>query len=131
MNAKSEARRGDVWNQIDKDRRHSRLLLFVIVAAWSVVFLMVLVYGALVFIDVWEAWGIWSRGGAPSSYVIEQLFPLVIVVGIVSILVATLSTIGALVRSRTATLGEIQLRLAALESILRAQPDSNQDEIRE
>ena len=58
-----------------------------------------------------------------SSDVIRFLLPLVYVVGLVSLLIAVLSTIGVFIRSRTATLGEIQLRLAALESILRVQTD--------
>jgi hypothetical protein len=40
------------------------------------------------------------------------------------LVVATLSTIGIFLRMRTATLSEIQLRLAALESMLAAEPDS-------
>jgi hypothetical protein len=40
------------------------------------------------------------------------------------VLVATLSTIGIFLRLRTASLTEIQLRLAALEDVLGAQADA-------
>lgn len=44
--------------------------------------------------------------------------PLVIALGILSVLIATVSTIGMFVRMRTASLHEIQLRLAALEEMI-------------
>jgi hypothetical protein len=49
--------------------------------------------------------------------------PGLIVLGLLSVLVATLSTIGVFLRLRTASLMEIQLRLAALEDMLGARPD--------
>jgi hypothetical protein len=50
--------------------------------------------------------------------VISTLMPLVAVIGFVSLLVAVLSTVGVFLRLRTASLSEIQLRLAALEGML-------------
>jgi hypothetical protein len=47
--------------------------------------------------------------------------PLLTVVGMLSALVATLSTIAIFLRLRTSSLSEIQLRLAALEDILSAE----------
>ncbi|HET8650890.1 MAG TPA: hypothetical protein VFL95_12670 [Gemmatimonadales bacterium] len=44
--------------------------------------------------------------------------PFLITLGVLSLLVATLSTIGIFLRLRTASLSEIQLRLAALENLL-------------
>ncbi len=123
MIASQERRPSDVWDQIDKDKRDSRLLRRVIVVAWSVVLLMVLIFAVVVVYKVIGAWRIWQVGGVPYTFIIDQLMPLVFVVGVLSLLIATLSTIAAFVRSRIATLAEIQLRLAALESILRAQPD--------
>ena len=41
-----------------------------------------------------------------------------IVLGVLSVLIATLSTVGMFLRQRTASLAEIQLRLAALEELL-------------
>lgn len=50
--------------------------------------------------------------------------PLVVVLGTISLLIATLSTVGIFFRLRTASLAEIQLRLAALEDVLRSKPDA-------
>lgn len=52
------------------------------------------------------------------------LMPLVWVLGTVSLLVATLSTVGVFLRFRTATLGEIRLRLTALEQMVSDQGES-------
>jgi hypothetical protein len=40
-----------------------------------------------------------------------------------SVLIATLSTVAVFLRLRTSSLAETQLRLAALEDMLTAQPD--------
>jgi hypothetical protein len=44
--------------------------------------------------------------------------PFVGTLGMLSVLVATVSTIGVFIRMRTSSLHEIQLRLAALEDLL-------------
>jgi hypothetical protein len=124
MNAIHEPGRGDVWDQIDRDKRTDRLIRRVIVIAWSVVLLMLLIYAILVLLDVTRSWELAEMGAMASTDAILTVMPLVYAVGAISLVLATLSTIGAFLRSRTATLSEIQLRLAGLESILRAQADS-------
>ena len=51
--------------------------------------------------------------------------PLFTTLLMLSVLIATLSTVAIFLRLRTATLSEIQLRLAALEDMLASRPDSN------
>jgi hypothetical protein len=55
--------------------------------------------------------------------VFGSAMPLFIVLGFLSVLIATLSTVGVFLRLRTASLTEIQLRLAALEEMLRSRKD--------
>ena len=124
MNAIHEPGRGDVWEQIDRDRRTDRLIRRVIVVAWGVVLLMLLIYAILVLLDVKRALEMAEMGAMSASDVRMSVMPLVYAIGAIGLVLATLSTIGAFLRSRTATLSEIQLRLAGLESILRAQADS-------
>ena len=124
MNAIHEPGRADVWDQIDRDKRTDRRIRRVIVIAWSVVLLMLLIYATLVLLDVARSWELAGMGGMSPTDAILSVMPLVYAVGAISLVLATLSTIGAFLRSRTATLSEIQLRLAGLESILRAQADS-------
>ena len=52
--------------------------------------------------------------------------PFVTTIGMLSVLIATLSTVAVFLRLRTSSLAEIQLRLAALEDMLTAQPDERQ-----
>ena len=61
--------------------------------------------------------------------VTEAILPIVIVLMILSTLIATLSTVGIFLRLRTASLQEIQLRLAALEAML-TRDDSATDNLR-
>jgi hypothetical protein len=64
-----------------------------------------------------------DRGGVWCSVVSigsiwSAAIPFLITLGVLSLLVATLSTIGIFLRLRTASLSEIQLRLAAREDLL-------------
>jgi len=53
--------------------------------------------------------------------------PLIGVLWTLSLLVSALTTVGVFLRLRTASLSEIQLRLAALEEMLTAQSDAPSD----
>lgn len=53
--------------------------------------------------------------------VYDAALPLVAVVGVLSLLIATLGTVGIFLRLRTASLSEIQLRLANLEDMVRGE----------
>jgi hypothetical protein len=50
-----------------------------------------------------------------------------VVLGVLSLLIAVLSTVGIFLRLRTASLTEIQLRLAALEQVLASRLDPAQE----
>ena len=79
-----------------------------------------LVYAAIVIARIMDMMRLTAVGMAPPSAAIEAALPLVTVLGLLSVLVATLCTIGIFLRLRTASLTEIQLRLAALEDMLRS-----------
>jgi hypothetical protein len=65
-------------------------------------------------------------GAVPWMTVMASAMPLIDVLWKLSLLVATLSTVGIFLRLRTASLTEIQLRLAALEEMIASRPDSPQ-----
>ncbi|HEU4631741.1 MAG TPA: hypothetical protein VFS08_18475 [Gemmatimonadaceae bacterium] len=111
--------RPDAWSIIEREQRRDRLVRRTSLAAWSVTFVVVLVYGAIVAAQIAHAMRLVEVGAARPSAVYDAAIPLVLVVGVISLLVATLSTIGIFLRLRTASLAEIQLRLAALEEMLR------------
>jgi len=115
------------WTIIESERRHDRLIRGVSVVAWSVTFLLLLAYAAMVGSEVLKTMDRVLIGLAHHREIYQTLMPMVAVVGAISLLIAMLSTVGVFLRFRTASLAEIQLRLAALEQILAATPDPEDD----
>jgi len=112
---------------IENERRRDRFIRRVSIIAWSVTFLLVLLVAALVGVQVTQMARLASVGAVPWSTVVGSAMPLLDVLWKLSLLVAGLSTIGIFLRLRTASLTEIQVRLAALEAMLAAKPDSTQE----
>ena len=107
------------WAMIEQDKRRDEFLRKISRVAWIVTFVIVLLftltYAALlgyrvIFFGLGRAWD--------QMELLKAALPFFASLGVVCILVATLSTIGMFTRVRTASLAEIQLRLAALEDIL-------------
>ena len=112
---------------IENERRRDRFIRKVSIAAWSTTVFLVLVVAAMVSVQVVEMTKAGLLGAVPWMTVMASAMPLVDVLWKLSLLVATLSTIGIFLRLRTASLTEIQLRLAALEEMIASQPDSRQN----
>ena len=102
------------WAQVEREKRIDRMVRRVMVGAWTVALVLVLGFVALTGIQVADL----LRGGLPWSVIVGAAFPMMIVLGMLSVLVATLATIAVFLRLRTASLTEIQQRLATLEEIL-------------
>ena len=117
MESKSSASAA-AWAAIEEEKRRDRFIRRVSVVAWTVTFVLLLVFGVAVGAQVAQMLRLVGDGGAPFTVVIWSAMPLLVVVGILSLLIATLSTVGIFLRLRTASLAEIQLRLAALEEML-------------
>ena len=114
---------GEAWAMIDREKRRDRVIRRVGVTAWTVTFLIALVFTVMVGKGVADTVRAANLGAVPWSAVVGTAMPLIIVLGFLSLLIATLSTVGIFLRLRTASLAEIQLRLAALEAMLSARPD--------
>ena len=112
--------RADVWATIEKEKRRDRFIRRTSVVAWTGTFAIVLVYAAIVVARVMDMMRLTAVGMVRPGAALEAAVPLVTVLGLLSVLVATLSTIGIFLRLRTASLIEIQLRLTALEDMLRS-----------
>jgi hypothetical protein len=110
----------NVWPGIENERRRDRLVRKVAVAAWSVTGALVLLLGVAVGLQVALVARAAVAGALPWTAVFGVAMPFIIVLGILSVLIATLATIGVFLRLRTASLADIQLRLAALEEMLSA-----------
>ena len=109
---------------IDAEKRRDRFIRRVSIA-WSVTFAIVLLFVALTVPGFIEMFRGALAGNLPWITVVGIATPTISTLLILSILVATLSTVGVFLRFRSASLTEIQVRLAHLEDILAAQGSPN------
>jgi hypothetical protein len=112
-----------VWKAIEDEKRRDRNLRRVSIVAWSITFLIVLVLAVLIGLQISEMIRAFTVGMVPRAAVVGAAMPLVIIVGLLSVLIATLSTVGIFLRLRTASLMEIQARLSAIEAMVASKPD--------
>jgi hypothetical protein len=106
------------WVLIDAERRRDRLLRRISIGAWSVTLLVVLIFILAVGTQIWQMMKELQVGAIATTMVVHAAMPLIWGLGLVSLLIATLSTIGVFLRLRAASLAEIQVRLAALEELV-------------
>lgn len=121
MTGSAGSQPGSGWDAIERERRLDRWVRRICGIAWGLTFVLTGCYAALVSQQVFEALRRQQVGAATGESVLAAAMPLVIALGVLALLVATLSTVGMFLRFRTAALGEIQLRLAALEAMLTAE----------
>jgi len=106
------------WALIENEKRRDRFIRRVSIAAWTATFVIVLVIAILTTISVVEMAKAQMAGAVPWVTVMAAAMPLVDVLWKLSLLVATFSSIAIFLRLRTASLAEIQLRLATLEEMV-------------
>ena len=116
-----------LWASIDQEKRRDRFINRVTYAAWAVTLALILTLGVMSVVSaihnvprVLDGQGGIRTATLGESWmsVVSALLPFVAIVGVVSLLIATLATIGVFLRMRTASLIEIQMRLASLEQML-------------
>ena len=112
-----------VWAVIEREKRRDKLVRRVSVSAWAVTGGAVMFFGVVTGLEVWRTVRLAGQGLIRWAEVFASLMPVVVVIGVLSLLVATLSTVGIFLRLRTASLSEIQLRLAALEEMITSHLD--------
>ena len=118
MNNAKASSSSSVWDAIENEKKRDRFIRKVSVVAWSVTGALVLVLTILVGIQIYELTVGAFAGAVPWLSVAGAAMPFVIALGMLTVLIATVSTIGVFLRMRTSSLHEIQLRLAALEEML-------------
>jgi pheromone shutdown protein TraB len=114
------------WELIENEKRRDRFIHRVNRMAWIATLVIVLLIVAMVTVQVIEMTKGALLGAVPWMTVMALAMPLIDVLWKLSLLIAALSTVGIFLRLRTASLTEIQLRLAALEQMLVSRPDSEQ-----
>ena len=116
-----------VWSVIEREKRRDKLVRRVSVAGWSVTGAAVLVFGGVTTVEVWRMVRLATADIAPWSEVFRITVPFVAVVGVLGLLIAVLSTVGIFLRLRTASLSEIQMRLAGLEEMISSHLELHDD----
>lgn len=124
QDASIDERQEAVWAAIDREHRKDRFVKRLSVVAWSATAVILLVFAGFIGRDVAHTARLAEIGAVRSDAVLDALMPLIAVLGSVSLLVAVLATIGVFLRLRTASLSEIQHRLAALESAILDRPEA-------
>jgi len=118
MNHSRDAERGEISAIIDGEKKRDRLVRRVCFIAWGVTLTVMLVFAGIVGAEVAQTIK-YARAGLANTYsVFTAAIPLLGVVGATSLLLALVSTAAVFLRFRTASLADIQLRLAALEAVL-------------
>jgi Na+/proline symporter len=120
MNAPSSAYEA-AWSAIDREKRRDRTIRRLSIISWSTTFLVLLVFAAIMLARIVLVQQRVEAGLAMPQAAYDAALPLVAVFGVFSLLIATLSTVGIFLRLRTASLSEIQLRLASLEDMVRGE----------
>ena len=121
MNGSAYLGHDEMWNRIDQEKDRDRALRRVSSISWGITFFILFLLSVRVGVQVYGIMGDWGSGLSGTQrfvFAFNALLPLLGVVGGISLLIGTLSTVGIFLRLRTASLGEVQLRLAALEEIL-------------
>lgn len=119
------------WALVETEKRRDRVIRRVSIAAWAVTFVILLLFAVFAAAQVSMMVRMAAAGGMPWQAVFAAAMPFIGALWILSLLVATLSTVGVFLRFRTASLTEIQLRLAALEDTLASRPDAGGGEAAE
>jgi hypothetical protein len=118
MNHWTDPKQGDISTIIEAEKKRDRLVRRVSLIAWIVTLTVMLLFAWIVGVDVAQTIARVRMGAAVTTSVLNALIPLLAVVGTTSLLLAVVSTAGSFLRSRTASLADIQLRLATLEAML-------------
>lgn len=121
MTGSAQLGQDEMWDRIDREKDRDRALRRVSGIAWSITFFILFLMTIRVGVELYGVLGKWGSGltGIDRFFIASKtLTPLLGVVGGISLLIGTLSTVGVFLRLRTASLSEVQLRLAALEDML-------------
>ena len=124
MTASAAPGSAKLWAAIENEKRRDRFIRRVATTAWSVTFALLLVLGVFAGLSVSQMVRAAIAGQLPWMSAFGIALPFLVVCGVVSLLIATLSTVGVFLRMRTTTLLEVQARLAALEQILTSRGDA-------
>jgi hypothetical protein len=80
------------WSVIEIEKRRDRIMRRICIGAWAVTLLIVLVFAVIVGMQMAETMRRVAVGIVPGREVMQSAMPLVIALGLFSLMVATLTT---------------------------------------
>ena len=118
MNTPGIPNQQTVQDLIQAEIRRDRLVRWVCIVSWILTFLVLIFFGVVIGQDVSRTMASVDVGIAQPREVLQAAVPLFVVVGTTTLLLALVSTAVVFLRQRTASLADIQIRLASLEMVL-------------
>jgi len=109
---------GDLWEQVNNEKKKDKRVRLVSIAAWSITGLAIGFYGVIIVHRFIIHQQLVQSGMMPAGQEWAAFIPLVAVIGVVALFVATLATVGMFLRLRTTSLEELKVRLGALEQLV-------------
>jgi hypothetical protein len=116
MSAQPDSATARVMDRITEERDRDRRVRRIARVAWIATFIIVFAWIVMTAFQIKAMAPV--MGGVGALALLGIATPVLFVLLGLSVLIATLSTIGSFLRERRATFEEIQLRLAALEELL-------------
>jgi hypothetical protein len=117
MQSDSE-RSGRAWGIIEREKRRDTLIRKASTVAWIVTLALAGIYAISMVAEVVTIVRSFMARRLPVLDILVAVTPLVASLGTLMLLLAVLGTLGVFLRFRTASVNELQLRLAALEDLL-------------
>ena len=119
MPAQPDSPNARVLDRIQEERARDRSIRRIAKIAWITAFVVVLLWIGITIAQIKAMMPVISMpGGSGVMVAVGLALPVILAVLGLSVLIATLSTVAAFLRMRTANFDEIQLRLASLEELL-------------
>lgn len=119
MTAHPDSPTNSVLGRIEEERRRDRFVRRVAFVSWGTAGLIAAVLAILTALQIPAILPTARMAGGPGMMILVGVaMPFILFAGALSMLGGTLATIGIFMRMRSASLEEIQLRLATLEELL-------------
>ena len=115
------------WAMVENEKRREARLRKISKAAWTSAFVVVSAFSIIWGVYIVQLTQFYGLSRLPDrENILRSAIPLFVALGFMSVLVATVSTVGIFLRFRAASMTEIQLRLAALEeAVVKTTPDQS------
>ena len=104
-----------LWKSVEQDKLKYKIFMFISLAAWTIAIGVLVYIGYLFYLDYQHIIGQYNVGLANNINLYEAKKDILTIVLSISIIFACLSTLVVIMRQRSSSLHDIQIRLAMVE----------------